>query len=52
MDAGYKVKVDGKIGRQVRTALKKYQKKNKLKVTGRINKATLKKMGLDSSTRM
>ncbi len=52
VDAGYKVKVDGKIGREMRTALKKYQKKNKLKATGRIDKGTLKKMGLDSATRM
>ena len=42
--AGYKIKVDGKIGRQLRAALKKYQKKNGLKATGRINKATLDKM--------
>lgn len=49
VDAGYKIKVDGKMGRQVRTALKKYQKKNRLKVTGRIDKATLGKMGLVSS---
>jgi peptidoglycan hydrolase-like protein with peptidoglycan-binding domain len=43
--AGYKIKVDGKMGRQVRAALKKYQKKNGLKVTGRIDKATLVKIG-------
>lgn len=52
VDAGYKIKVDGKAGRQVRAALKKYQKKYKIKVTGRIDKATLKKMGLDSPPRM
>lgn len=51
VDAGFKIKVDGKIGRQVRAALKKYQKQNKLKVTGRIDKATLKKMGIASSPR-
>jgi peptidoglycan hydrolase-like protein with peptidoglycan-binding domain len=45
---GYKLKVDGKLGRQLRAALKKYQKKNKLKVTGRINKATVEKMGIPS----
>ena len=42
--AGYKVKVDGKKGRQLRLALKKYQKKNGLKATGRIDKSTLDKM--------
>lgn len=45
VDAGYKIKVDGKMGRQLRAALKKYQKKNGLKVTGRIDKATLEKIG-------
>jgi peptidoglycan hydrolase-like protein with peptidoglycan-binding domain len=44
-EAGYKIKVDGKMGRQLRAALKKYQKKNGLKVTGRIDKATLEKVG-------
>lgn len=45
-DAGYKVKIDGRVGPQVRAALKKYQKKNKLKATGRIDKATLQNMGI------
>jgi peptidoglycan hydrolase-like protein with peptidoglycan-binding domain len=45
--AGYKIKVDGKMGRQLRAALKKYQKKNGLKATGRIDKATLAKMSVN-----
>ena len=44
--AGYKVKVDGKMGRQMRSALKKYQRKNRLRVTGRIDQKTIKKMGI------
>lgn len=45
---GYKLKIDGKLGRQVRAALKKFQKKNRLKATGRINKATLEKLGVST----
>jgi len=48
VEEGYKLKVDGKLGRQVRSALRKFQKKNRLKVTGRINKATLEKMRIPS----
>lgn len=48
VDAGYQVKVDGKMGRKMRSALKKYQKSNGLKATGRVNKATLRKLGLIS----
>ncbi|RJX33952.1 MAG: hypothetical protein C4525_08790 [Desulfarculus sp.] len=44
--AGYKVKVDGKMGKETRTALKDYQKKNGLKATGRLTKATLTKLGV------
>jgi peptidoglycan hydrolase-like protein with peptidoglycan-binding domain len=46
VEAGYKVTVDGKIGRNTRSALKKFQRKNQLKVTGRIDKATKVKMGI------
>ena len=49
-EAGYKIKVDGKAGPQVRAAVKKYQQRNKLKVTGRIDKGTLKKMGIEPSS--
>jgi peptidoglycan hydrolase-like protein with peptidoglycan-binding domain len=44
--AGYKIKIDGRYGRQVRSALKKYQRKNRLKITGRIDRATIEKMGI------
>ena len=38
---GSKLKVDGIIGPKTRGALKKYQKKNGFKVTGKMDKATL-----------
>ncbi|MEW5914028.1 MAG: peptidoglycan-binding domain-containing protein [Thermodesulfobacteriota bacterium] len=44
--AGYKVKVDGKMGKDTRNALKAFQKKNGLKATGRLTKATLTKLGV------
>ena len=43
---GAKIKADGMMGRHTRAALKSFQKKNGLKVTGRADKATLKKLGL------
>jgi peptidoglycan hydrolase-like protein with peptidoglycan-binding domain len=43
---GYKVKVDGLMGKHTRTALKRYQKKNGLKVTGKTDEATLAKLGV------
>lgn len=44
--AGYKIKDDGVLGAKTRAALKEFQKKAGLKATGRINKATLAKLGL------
>jgi peptidoglycan hydrolase-like protein with peptidoglycan-binding domain len=43
---GYKLRVDGLMGKHTRTALKRYQKKNGLKVTGKADKATLAKLGV------
>jgi peptidoglycan hydrolase-like protein with peptidoglycan-binding domain len=43
---GYKVKVDGLMGKHTRAALERYQKKNGLKVTERADKATLAKLGV------
>lgn len=45
--SGSKLKEDGLMGRKTSGALKKYQKKNGLKVTGKLNKATLAKLGID-----
>lgn len=42
--AGYKVKVDGIIGKETRAAVKDFQKKNGLKATGRLDKATQAKL--------
>ncbi|GEM_PF-5058222 len=42
--AGFKVKADGIMGRHTRMAIKAFQKKNGLKVTGRLDKATLAKL--------
>ncbi|HIJ41364.1 MAG TPA: peptidoglycan-binding protein [Deltaproteobacteria bacterium] len=41
---GFKLKVDGLMGPKTKGSLKKYQKKNGLKVTGKANKATLDKL--------
>jgi peptidoglycan hydrolase-like protein with peptidoglycan-binding domain len=43
---GYKLKVDGLMGKHTRAALKSYQKKNGLKVTGKADEATLAKLGV------
>lgn len=43
-EQGAAIKADGKWGRKSRAALKMYQKKNGLKATGRINKATKAKL--------
>jgi peptidoglycan hydrolase-like protein with peptidoglycan-binding domain len=42
---GYNVKVDGKMGKQTQAAIKKFQKANGLKATGKANKMTLEKLG-------
>jgi len=44
--AGFKVKVDGLTGKKTRAALKKFQKKNGLNVTGKPDEATLAKLGI------
>ncbi len=43
--AGYKIKADGILGRYTTGALKKYQKKMGLKISGRLDKNTKIKMG-------
>ena len=43
--AGASIKVDGKMGKGTHKALREYQKKNKLKVTGKADEATLKSLG-------
>ena len=43
---GFKLKVDGKMGKRTHAALREYQKKNGLKVTGQPDKATLAKLRL------
>jgi len=43
---GAKLAVDGRMGKQTRTALRAWQKANGLKVTGVADKATKAKLGL------
>ena len=43
---GYKVAVDGKMGKQTHSALMKYQKANGLPETGKADATTLKKLGV------
>jgi len=45
--SGFKLKEDGLMGPKTSGALKQYQKKNGLKVTGKLDKATLAKLGID-----
>ncbi len=44
--AGAKLKVDGLMGKKTEGALRAYQKKHGLKVTGTADKATLKSLGV------
>jgi N-acetylmuramoyl-L-alanine amidase len=44
---GYKVEVDGKMGKNTRAALTQFQKANKLPATGKADNATLKKLGIN-----
>ena len=44
--AGYKLKVDGIMGKQTHAALKRYQKVKGLKVTGKLDKGTKSKLGI------
>ncbi|MBU4604442.1 MAG: peptidoglycan-binding protein [Proteobacteria bacterium] len=43
---GAKLKVDGMMGKKTRMALKAFQKENGLKVTGKVDAATKKALGL------
>jgi len=43
---GYKVAVDGKMGKQTHDALMKFQRANGLPATGKADAATLKKLGV------
>jgi len=43
---GYKVAVDGKMGKQTHDALMKFQKANGLPATGKADAATMKKLGV------
>ena len=44
--AGFKIKEDGRIGKRTKAALKKFQKQNGLKVTGKPDAPTLAKLGI------
>lgn len=44
--AGYKIKADGQMGKGTKKAIKSFQKKNKLKVTGKLDDPTKKALGL------
>jgi peptidoglycan hydrolase-like protein with peptidoglycan-binding domain len=41
---GAKLKVDGRMGRKTRAAIRAFQKSNKLKATGRLDKVTVAKL--------
>lgn len=41
---GAKIKADGIMGKHTRAAIKAFQKKNNLKVTGRLDKETMEKL--------
>jgi peptidoglycan hydrolase-like protein with peptidoglycan-binding domain len=43
---GGKLKADGKFGKGTKNALKKFQKENGLKVTGKADKETMEKLGM------
>jgi peptidoglycan hydrolase-like protein with peptidoglycan-binding domain len=45
--AGFTLKEDGMMGKATHQALKKYQKDNNLKVTGKADKETLEKLGVE-----
>jgi|GEM_PF-4107347 len=46
VQAGYKIKADGLLGKQTRTAVRKFQKSKGLRVDGRVGPQTLKALGL------
>jgi peptidoglycan hydrolase-like protein with peptidoglycan-binding domain len=43
---GFKVKVDGKRGKETMSAIKKFQEQNGIKATGKADKATREKLGV------
>jgi peptidoglycan hydrolase-like protein with peptidoglycan-binding domain len=43
---GYKVKVNGKMNKQTRTAIKKFQSDRGLEATGRVDEGTLAELGI------
>jgi peptidoglycan hydrolase-like protein with peptidoglycan-binding domain len=45
-NAGFTLQEDGFMGKKTKEALKKFQKENGLKVTGKADKATLAKLGI------
>ena len=45
-EEGYRIAVDGRIGPQTRAALRDFQDAHGLAPTGRVNRATLTKLGL------
>ena len=47
VDDGAKLSVDGKMGARTKSALKKFQSKNGLKVSGKADSETLAKLGLE-----
>jgi peptidoglycan hydrolase-like protein with peptidoglycan-binding domain len=49
-DGEYQGQVDGKLGPKTAEAVKQYQQKNGLKQTGRLDRDTLGKLGVNSTT--
>jgi peptidoglycan hydrolase-like protein with peptidoglycan-binding domain len=49
-DGEYQGQVDGKLGPKTAAAVKQYQQKNGLKQTGRLDRDTLGKLGVNSTT--
>jgi peptidoglycan hydrolase-like protein with peptidoglycan-binding domain len=43
---GYNLEADGQVGPKTRSALKKYQRNNGLKVTGKPDQETLRRLGM------
>lgn len=44
--AGFRLKVDGMMGKHTRAAIRKFQKEHMLKVTGRVDRETRAKLGM------
>jgi peptidoglycan hydrolase-like protein with peptidoglycan-binding domain len=49
-DGEYQGQVDGKLGPKTASAVKQYQQKNGLKQTGRLDRDTMSKLGVSSTT--